>query len=80
MWGVNIVGWCVRDAPYRLPAIPLPTEALTLDIRAMTSEELYYWFIKCASHASTKWSQKAHRILLWDKILYKCVHFTELFI
>ncbi len=42
-------------------------EAISQGIRAMTSEELYYWFSKCAGSPSAERAQKALRILLSDE-------------
>jgi hypothetical protein len=42
-------------------------EAISAGIRAMTSEELYYWFSKCTSTASAERAQKALRLLLADE-------------
>lgn len=39
-------------------------EAISLGIRAMTSEELYYWFSKCTSGPAAARAQTALRILL----------------
>ena len=41
-------------------------EAMSQGIRAMTSEELYYWFSKCTSGSAER-AQKALRILLADE-------------
>ena len=41
-------------------------EAISMGIRAMTSEELYYWYSKCTSGATAERAQKALRILLAD--------------
>ena len=42
-------------------------EALSQGIRAMTGEELYYWFSKCASTSGAERAQKALRILLSEE-------------
>ena len=42
-------------------------EMISLGIRAMTSEELYYWFSKCINAPSAERAQKALRILLSDE-------------
>jgi hypothetical protein len=42
-------------------------EAISAGIRAMTSEELYYWFSKCTSVASAERAQKSLRLLLADE-------------
>jgi len=42
-------------------------EAISMGIRAMTSEELYYWYSKCTSGATAERAQKALRILLSDE-------------
>jgi len=41
-------------------------EAISMGIRAMTSEEQYYWYSKCTSGAMAERAQKALRILLAD--------------
>ena len=39
-------------------------EAISQGLRAMTSEELYYWYSKCTSQPSSERAQKALRVLL----------------
>ena len=39
-------------------------EAISQGLRAMTSEELYYWYSKCTSQPSAERAQKALRVLL----------------
>jgi hypothetical protein len=42
-------------------------EAVSLGIRSMTSEELYYWYSKCFSGPAAERAQKALRVLLADE-------------
>jgi hypothetical protein len=37
------------------------------DIRAMTSEEAYYWYAKCTGGPAAERAQKALRVLLADE-------------
>ncbi len=63
--------WGVRLALLFLATKPITKirriEAISAGIREMTSEELYYWFSKCTSHARAERAQKALRALLADE-------------
>ena len=42
-------------------------EAIAHGIRAMTSEEVYYWYSKCTTKATADRAQKALRVLLAEE-------------
>jgi len=60
--------WGVRLALLFLAARPVSKvnriEVISAGVRAMSSEELYYWYSKCTARTSAERAQKALRILL----------------
>ena len=61
----------VRLSQIFLPIRPITKgariEEISHGIRAMTGEELYYWFAKCTSGPTAERAQKALRILLSEE-------------